>query len=72
VAPVLLGMILAVELLQPLLRVGFLDVDDVILNFAGAMVGVGVVRIPAVNRLLRKLYVWKEPEMQAVHKGQDL
>ena len=54
------AVVLAVEVLQPLLRVGFLDVDDIIFNLAGAGLGFLFVNIPFVNRQLKKTYIYTE------------
>ena len=48
------GIVLVVELLQPLLRIGFFDIDDLILNLSGACLGFLFVHVSFVNRLLRK------------------
>ncbi len=48
----ILTMIWCVELLQGFLRVGIMDIDDVILNMSGAMIGYGIIRIPPINKLL--------------------
>jgi glycopeptide antibiotics resistance protein len=50
-------LLVAVEALQLLLRCGSCDVDDVLLNFVGTLVVYGVLKIPAVNRLLERLYL---------------
>ena len=52
--------VLAVELLQPLLRVGYFDIDDFILNLSGASLGYLTVRIPFIRSLLSKLNFYKE------------
>ena len=43
---IILGIILSVELLQPILCVGFFDVDDIILNIIGAILGFLLINIP--------------------------
>lgn len=53
------GVVLAVEILQPLFRVGFLDIDDFIFNLAGASLGFWIVHIPFVNRLLKRFFVYE-------------
>ncbi len=50
-----LGMVVFVEIAQGLLRVGSIDIDDVIFNVSGAMVGYGIIKIPPVEKLLGKL-----------------
>ena len=49
-------MVLCVEVIQFLLRVGIIDVDDLIFNLCGAMIGYGIVKIPLVTRLFKKIY----------------
>lgn len=55
-----LGMVVIVELVQGVLRVGSIDIDDVIFNVVGAMVGYGIIMIPFVHKLLVKAYIRKE------------
>ena len=50
-----LGMVVAVELVQGLLRVGSIDIDDVIFNVVGAMVGYGIIAIPFIKTILVKI-----------------
>lgn len=40
------------ELIQFIFILGSFDVDDVILNLAGAIIGYGIVHIPVIKRLL--------------------
>ena len=49
---VMLCLVLSVELAQTCLRVGSLDVDDVILNLAGAALGYGLGRLRWVRRFI--------------------
>ena len=55
------GIVLFVELLQLLLRMGSLDVDDFIFNLSGACLGYGFVHIPFLHQILQKTYVYTEP-----------
>ena len=55
-----LTMILCVEILQCLFRVGVIDVDDVILNISGAMLGYGIISIPPFARAIRKVGIRAE------------
>ena len=48
------GIVLFVELLQLLLRMGSLDVDDFIFNLSGACLGYGFVHIPFLQKMLQK------------------
>lgn len=40
-----LGVILSIELIQLFFKIGFFDVDDIILNFIGSLIGVGINKI---------------------------
>jgi len=55
-------LLVAIEALQLLLSCGSCDIDDVLLNFAGTMIVYGVMKIPAVKRLLGRLYLLPEPK----------
>lgn len=50
-----LGMVVFAEITQGLLRVGSIDIDDVIFNVSGAMIGYGIVAIPFVHKILVKI-----------------
>ena len=50
-----LGMVVLVEVMQGLLRVGSIDIDDVIFNVSGAMIGYGIIKIPFISKLLVKV-----------------
>ena len=56
---ILLGILVGAEVLQWLLCVGSFDVDDLIFNLFGAMMGYWTVRIPFVNRLLTRTYLYE-------------
>lgn len=53
----MVAILILVEGLQLFTGTGSCDVDDVILNLAGALVGYGVAALPPINRLLRKCYL---------------
>jgi len=55
-------LLVAIEALQFLLSCGSCDIDDVLLNFAGTMIVYGLTKIPAVKRLLGRLYLLPEPK----------
>ena len=55
--------ILAVETVQLLLRIGCFDIDDLILNMAGWMLGFLTFSIPFVRRILVKFCFLRENEM---------
>ena len=50
------GMVIFVEIAQFILRVGIIDVDDVIFNLSGAMIGYGIFKIPFINKILQNIY----------------
>jgi len=50
-----LGMVVLVEIAQGLMRVGSIDIDDVIFNVVGAMVGYGIIAIPFIKTILVKV-----------------
>ena len=52
----MLGLLLGIETLQLLLRVGTFDVDDILLNLAGTFAGFALVRVPCVARFLRRVF----------------
>ena len=54
--------ILCVELIQLLLRRGIFDVDDLILNISGWLIGFAVLKIPFVNKILMKMYLLPQAE----------
>ena len=54
-----LGMVVIVELVQGVLRVGSIDIDDVIFNVVGAMIGYEIIAIPIINKFLKRIYVIK-------------
>ena len=47
--------ILCVELIQLCLRCGIFDVDDLILNISGWLLGFAVLKIPFINKFLMKI-----------------
>ena len=55
-----LGMVVAVEIAQGLLKVGSVDIDDVLFNVIGAMIGYGIIKIPFINKLLVKADLIRE------------
>lgn len=40
-----LGVILSIECIQLILKIGFFDIDDIILNFIGSLIGIGINKI---------------------------
>ena len=53
-----------VEALQLLLACGSCDVDDVLLNLAGTLIVFGILKLPFLQRLLKRLYLLPEPDQQ--------
>lgn len=53
--------LVAVEAAQLLLACGSCDVDDVLLNLAGTLIVFGILKIPAFQRFLRKLFLLPDP-----------
>ena len=51
--------ILAVECVQLVFRLGIFDIDDLILNMAGWILGYLTVSIPFVRRILTKMHFWE-------------
>ena len=49
-----LGMVVMVEIVQGILRVGSVDIDDVLFNVVGAMIEYGLIRLPFIYNFLRK------------------
>lgn len=47
------GMLLLIEVIQLITRLGIFDVDDLILNMVGALIGYGIWEMKMVQRLLR-------------------
>ena len=66
VVPCILVMVITIEVLQFVLRVGIIDVDDVIFNLIGAMLGYGIIKIPFLNRLMRKISFIDEGDNKAL------
>ena len=62
--------IFGVELLQLLLRRGIFDVDDLILNISGWLLGFAVLKNPFINKILKKIYLLPQPEDIALHGGE--
>lgn len=52
---ILLTVILA-ELLQGILRVGSVDIDDVLFNVIGGMMGYGIYKLPFINKALHRIF----------------
>jgi len=61
-----LVMVVVVEIAQGLLRVGSIDIDDVLFNVIGAMIGYGIIAIPFIKTILVKInFISDRGEIQA-------
>jgi glycopeptide antibiotics resistance protein len=47
------------------LRVGIIDVDDVIFNVSGGMIGYGIIKIPFINKLLKLINFIDDGEVRS-------
>ena len=56
----MLLLLVAVEAVQLLLACGSCDVDDVLLNLAGTLIVFSILKLPFLQRLLKKLYLLPE------------
>ena len=54
------GTILSVEIVQLVFRLGIFDVDDLILNIAGWILGYLTLSIPFVRKCMMKMYFWED------------
>ena len=54
-----LGMVVMVEIVQGILRVGSVDIDDVIFNVVGAMIGYRLIRLPFIYNFFKKINLIK-------------
>ena len=52
-------MVVAVEITQGILRVGSVDIDDVLFNVIGAMIGYGLIRLPFIYNFFKKINLIK-------------
>lgn len=53
----ILIMLLVIETLQILLRRGSFDIDDIIMNVTGAIIGFAIWKLTIIQKLLNKLYL---------------
>ena len=56
----MLLMLVAVEAVQLLLACGSCDVDDILLNLSGTLILFGILKIPAIQRLLKRMYLFEK------------
>lgn len=52
------GFMLVLEAAQFLLRFGAFDIDDLILRLLGCALGYALLKLPVINRLLRRISIW--------------
>ena len=57
--------LVAVEAIQLALSCGSCDIDDVLLNLTGTLIVFGIVKIPAIQRLMRRLYLFSQEDTDA-------
>ena len=53
-------MVVMVEIVQEILRVGSVDIDDVLFNVIGAIIGYGMIKIPFVFKFFKIINLIKE------------
>jgi glycopeptide antibiotics resistance protein len=63
--------IILIELAQLILRVGVIDIDDLILNLSGAMIGYAILKIPPLSRGLRAIGALPERDEKAAEKTEE-
>ena len=64
-------MLVAVEALQLLLACGSCDVDDAFLNLSGTLIIFGILKIPFLQRLLKRLYLLPETKASEQAKPEE-
>lgn len=68
---VVIGTVVTIECAQLLLRVGVVDVDDLILNLSGAMIGYAIIKIPPISRGLLKIGVLHPRREKSLKKSPE-
>jgi glycopeptide antibiotics resistance protein len=63
--------IILIELAQLILRVGVIDIDDLILNLSGAMIGYAILKIPPIARGLRAIGALPERDEKVAEKTEE-
>jgi len=66
--------LVAVEAIQLVLACGSCDVDDVLLNLSGTLILFGILKIPFLQRLLKRLYLLPKeiaPEQAPLESAKD-
>ena len=53
-------LLVTVEALQLLLACGSCDVDDILLNLSGTLILFGILKVPAIQRLLKRMYLFEK------------
>lgn len=57
-ALIVLCLLIAVETVQLILRIGIWDIDDIILNYSGAMLGFATVNISKIKAFLKATHIF--------------
>ena len=63
--------VILIELAQLILRVGVVDIDDLILNLSGAMIGYAILKIPPIARGLRAIGALPERDEKVAEKTEE-
>ena len=63
--------VILIELAQLILRVGVVDIDDLILNLSGAMIGYAILKIPPIAKGLRAIGALPERDEKAAEKTEE-
>ncbi len=63
--------VILIELAQLILRVGVVDIDDLILNLSGAMIGYAILKIPPLSRGLRAIGALPKGEDKKAEKTEE-
>ena len=63
--------VILIELAQLILRVGVVDIDDLILNLSGAMIGYAILKIPPVAKGLRAIGALPQRQEKTAEKTEE-
>ena len=55
-------LVVAVEITQEILRVGSIDIDNILFNVIGAIIGYGMIKIPFVFKFFKKINLIKKKD----------
>ncbi|SFS40775.1 VanZ like family protein [Paenibacillus sp. 453mf] len=62
-------MIFLVEIIQLLTRTGFFDIDDIILNLIGFLIGVSIMKLKLVNKVINGLFILSTIKVEEYEKN---